>query len=147
MRRVIPLDVRKQWARATSKQLKHTRAERDVLAHLAFRAGSGRVWDYTLERIAADISEDGAQVVEKTVRRAVAKFKAQGIMIVKNHSQKPLEYIFPVWTNCPARLEACFGPITPETSTISKAHKKKVSQPSTLALFTRPPMKGQNVNR
>ena len=118
MRAVIPLDVRKQWARATSKQLKHTRAERDVLAHLAFRAGSGRVWDYTLERIAADISEDGAKVVEKTVRRAVAKFKAQGIITVKNHSQKPLEYIFPVWTNCPARLDKLSGPFGQNVRTV-----------------------------
>ena len=51
---VVELADRKRWARATSKRLKHSRAFRDLLAHLAFRAGCGRVWNYSL----ADLSED-----------------------------------------------------------------------------------------
>ena len=76
---VRALADRKRWARATSKRLKHSRAYRDVLAHLAFRAGSGRVWHYSLKQIAAEV-ENG--VNEKTVRRALATFKDQGIIII-----------------------------------------------------------------
>ena len=98
---VSELATRKRWARSMSKCMKHSRAEKDVLAHLAFRAGSGKVWGYTLKQLAADIQPE---VDEKTVRRAVAKFQAQGIMTVKNQSQRPLEYT-PVWTLCPSRLD------------------------------------------
>ena len=87
MRRVIPLDVRKQWARATSKRLKHSRAHRDLLAHLAFRAGSGRVWAYTLEELA--LGCDGSK---PHVQRGLNLFANQGIITIKRHGPKASEY-------------------------------------------------------
>lgn len=87
MRRVIPLDVRKQWARATSKRLKHSRAHRDLLAHLAFRAGSGRVWAYTLEELA--LGCDGSK---PHVQRGLSLFANQGIITIKRNGPKASEY-------------------------------------------------------
>ena len=60
-----------------------------MLAYLAFRAGSGRVWGYSLKQIAAEVEP---KVVEKTVRRAVDKFQAQGIIAIKRHGPKASEY-------------------------------------------------------
>ena len=101
---VRALADRKRWARATSKRLKHSRAYRDVLAHLAFRAGSGRMWDYSLKQIAAEV-----EVVEKTVRRALASFKDQGIIAIKKKGPSASEYtinfedesVAKEWTFCP----------------------------------------------
>ena len=81
--------ARKQWARTVSKALGHSRAHRAVLAHLAYRAGNGQVWNYTLVKIGGELDPP---VVEKTVRRALAMFLQQGIITVKRHGSKASEY-------------------------------------------------------
>ena len=84
---VFELADRKRWARATSKRLKHSRACRDLLAHMACRAGSGRVWNYSL----ADLSED-SNVSKSQVRRGVAQFVEEGLITVKRHGPMASEY-------------------------------------------------------
>ena len=127
---VFELADRKRWAREASKCLKHTRAERDVLAHLAFRAGSGRVFGYSLKQIAADISANEHEVVEKTVRRAITKFQAQGLITITRHGPEASEYTLKSghsvpkeWTNCPHRVDIL------DTDSTTKKRKRNLNIP------------------
>ena len=72
------------------------------------------MFGYSLKQIAADISADEHkhEVVEKTVRRAVAKFQAQGLVTIDRHGPKASEYTLKSghcvpkeWTNCPHRVD------------------------------------------
>ena len=84
---VRELADRKRWARATSKRLKHSRAHKELLAHLAFRAGCGRVWNYSLGELAQDC--DGSK---PHVQRGLTLFAAQGLITVKRNGPKASEY-------------------------------------------------------
>ena len=84
---VLDLAYRKRWARATSKQMKHSRAHKELLAHLAYRAGYGRVFHQSLSKLAQDC--DGSK---PHVQRGLALFVAQGLISVKRHGREASEY-------------------------------------------------------
>ena len=82
------LPDRKRWARATSKRLKHSRAHRDLLAHLAYRGGKGEVWNYSLEELA-----EGSGVSARHVRRGLDLFALEGIITINRRGPKASQYI------------------------------------------------------
>ncbi len=79
--------ARKQWARTVSKALGHSRAHRDLLAELAYRAGDGKVWSYSLKHLAEE-----SEVSKPQVQRGLAIFAAEGLIAIKRHGPKPSEY-------------------------------------------------------
>ena len=58
-----------------------------MLAYLAFRAGTGKVWNYTLEALG-----EGSGVSERHVRRGLDLFAAEGLIDIKRSGPNPSEY-------------------------------------------------------
>ena len=81
------LPSRKRWARSVSKAKGHSRAHRDLLEYLAYRAGTGQVWGYDL----GDLAE-GSGVSESQVRRGLTRFVDEGIISIKRLGPRASAY-------------------------------------------------------
>ena len=98
------LTTRKAWSRTVSKAAGHSRAHKDLLAHLAYRASNGEVWSYSLAALA---EESG--VSERHVRRGLDLFAAQRIITINRRGPKASQYTLNFEVDKPQRVDMVSG--------------------------------------
>ena len=84
---MIPLVQRKAWCATKIAEHRLRRPARDLLEHLAYKAGSGRVWNHSQEDMA-----EALKVSRSTVSRGMAVLKAKGLVESQQEHHRGDEY-------------------------------------------------------